>query len=64
HEDFEKGVVFGINQGIEKGRQEGQREALKSVVRRMLEAGTPKDTILMATGLSLVELNELLQDLG
>ncbi|MBW7877634.1 MAG: hypothetical protein H3C47_16785, partial [Candidatus Cloacimonetes bacterium] len=24
HEDFEKGVVFGINQGIEKGIEKGQ----------------------------------------
>jgi predicted transposase/invertase (TIGR01784 family) len=66
-EGMEKGKAEGLQEGIEKGKaegkaeglQEGERKAVGYMARNMISRGFSLDTIALATGLSVEEIERL-----
>ena len=58
-EGIEEGLAKGLAQGREEGRAEGRADALLMVARNMKKAGATTDQIVVATGLSTNEIEEL-----
>ena len=57
---IELGLQKGIEQGIQKGLEEGQFKAKQTIARNLLLQGLNHETIMQATGLSLLDIKNLL----
>ncbi len=57
---------WGYDDGKEAGKAEGLEEGAKaekiSIAKKLLNIGTPKEDIIKVTGLSIEDLNNLLED--
>lgn len=54
-----KGEAKGLKKGLKKGRKEGMKEGVRLVARNMKKGGMPVEQIVVATGLSETEIEEL-----
>ena len=58
-EGWTTGVEAGIERGIERGREEGERKARINTARNFLNMGIPIEDVMMGTGLTREEIEEL-----
>ena len=54
-----EGKAEGISEGILEGLSKGESGEKRKTVIRMLEAGLPEDSILVATGLTSEEVDQI-----
>ena len=55
----EAGIERGIERGREEGREEGERKARINTARNFLNMGIPIEDVMMGTGLTREEIEEL-----
>ncbi|MEI6146751.1 MAG: transposase, partial [Methylococcales bacterium] len=58
----EKGIEKGLQKGLEQGIEQGVSLATKNIALNLAKAGTPLSVIALATGLSEITLNQLLNN--
>ena len=56
---IERGREEGITEGIERGREEGERKGRINTARNFLNMGIPIEDVMMGTGLTREEIEEL-----
>ena len=58
-EGIEKGIQQGIERGRAEGREEGERKGRINTARNFLNMGIPIEDVMMGTGLTREEIEEL-----
>ena len=57
---FAEGMAEGMAKGKAEGRAEGEKEAKVKIASNLLSLGVPIETIIQASGLSEVEIKNIL----
>ena len=60
--EFRKANKFGIQKGEKSGIQKGEKIAQLSIIQNLLNSGMKIDEISKITGLSIEEINDLLDN--
>ena len=60
--EFRKAKKFGIQKGEKSGIQKGKKIAQLSIIQNLLNSGMKIDEISKITGLSIEEINDLLDN--